>query len=98
MPTSTNPDFEKMRERVAYALEKRHLPLDDEIVDTIAIVAAGYLENLGSSFGLLFPAIPEKALAMRLVLYFRDGTNPTRRRRGRIGVSSETWSKVSATT
>lgn len=74
---STNPEFANMKTRVAYALDKRHLlPIDDEAIDTIAIVAAGYLEAMGGSLGLLIPPIPEKSLAMRLVLYFSDGHKP----------------------
>lgn len=76
MPTSTNPDVPNLRPRVAHALGKRHLPTDDEIVDTIAIVGAGYLEAMGGSIGLLVPPIPEKALVLRLVQYFHDGHKP----------------------
>jgi hypothetical protein len=73
---STNPEFGNMQERVRYALKKRHLEVDVEVADTIAIVAAGYLEAMGGPIGLLVPPIPEKALAMRLVLFFSDGHKP----------------------
>lgn len=76
MPTSTNPDVAKLRPSVAHALAKRHLPTDDEVVDTIAIVGAGYLEAAGGSVGFFFPAIPEKWLVLRLVKYFHDGHKP----------------------
>lgn len=76
MPSSTNPDVPKLKPGVAHALRKRKLPTDDEVVDTIAIVAAGYLEAMGGSIGIIVPPIPEKALILRLVRSYHDGHKP----------------------
>lgn len=73
---STNPEFPSVKQRVLEALHKKHLKPDDEAVDAIAIVGAGYVEGQSGSVGLLFPAIPQGLLAMRLVSFYRDGDKP----------------------
>ncbi len=74
---STNKEFPSLKKVDKEQLKKKKLERPEPVADTIATVAAGYIEMQAGSLGPLFPAIPHDMLGEKMVGLYRGGEKPS---------------------